>query len=86
MKKRNSILRVLLCAAMFFGVLFQGSLKAQAINTVFMVPPIDATYVHDNTIYLSPNYNISAQQWPYGTTVDILNTSGSISSLLAEEA
>ena len=86
MKKRNSILRVLLCAAMFFGVLFQGSLKAQAINTVFMVPPIDATYVHDNTIYLSPNYNISAQQWPYGTTVDILNTSGSISSLLAEVA
>lgn len=86
MKKRNSVLRVLLCAVLLFGVIFQGSLRVSAINTVFMVPPIDATYVHDNTIYLSPNYNISAESWPYGTTVNILNTSGSISSLLAEVA
>ncbi len=84
MKKRKSILRVLLCATLLLGVLFQGSLKVSAINTVFMVPPIDENYVHHNTLYLSPNYNITALSWGYGTTADILNTTGDISGLLAE--
>jgi len=84
MKMRKSILRVLLCAVLVFGAVFQGGLKASAIDTVFMVPPIDATYVHDNTVYLSPNHNISAQTWGYGTTVDILNTTGNLDALLAE--
>lgn len=84
MKKRKSILRVLLCATLLLGVFLQGSLKVSAINTVFMVPPIDADYVHDNTLYLSPNYNITSQSWGYGTTADILNTTGDIGGLLAE--
>ena len=84
MKIRKSVLRIFLCAVLVFGMVFQGSLKASAINTVIMVPPIDATYVHHNTIYLSPNYNISAQTWGYGTTVDILNTTGNLDALLAE--
>ena len=84
MKKRKSILRALLCAILFLGVLFQGSLKVSAINTVFMVPPIDADYVHHNTLYLSPNYNISVLLSSYGTSADILNTTGDIGALLAE--
>ena len=84
MKIRKSVLRIFLCAVLVFGMVCQGSLKASAINTVFMVPPIDATYVHHNTIYLSPNYNITAIQSSYGTNADILNTTGNISALLAE--
>lgn len=84
MKKRRSLLRFFLCAALTIGVIFGGSLAASAINTVFMVPPIDKNYVHSNTIYLSPNYNISAESWGYGTTVTILNTTGDIDALLAE--
>ena len=84
MKKRKSLLNFLLCATLFFCTFFQGSLKVSAINTVFMVPPIDQNYVHNNTIYLSPNYNITALKWGYGTTVDILNTTGNIDALLAE--
>lgn len=84
MKKENTVLRFLLCAALVFGLFFQGSLKASAIGTVFMVPPIDENYLHDNTLYLSPNYNISAQSWGYGTTADVLNTTGNLGGLLAE--
>ena len=84
MKKVKRVLQILLCVCLFVGVFLRGGLEAQAINTVFMVPPINATYVHDNTLYLSPNYNISACQWSYGTTVDILNTTGNVDGLLAE--
>ena len=81
---KKSILRRILCIVLVFCMVFPGSLKASAINTVFMVPPIDANYVHHNTIYLSPNYNITAIQSGYGTNADILNTTGNIGALLAE--
>lgn len=84
MKKSMRLWKVLICFVLLVGVFFQGSLRASAINTVFMVPPINKDYVHHNTLYLSPNYNISACQWGYGTTVDILNTTGNVDGLLAE--
>ena len=84
MKKQIFPIKLLLCITLLLGTFLQGNMTVSAINTVFMVPPIDQNYVHHNTIYMSPNYNITALTWGYGTTVDILNTTGNIDALLAE--
>ena len=84
MRSAKRILGGVLCAVLAFCAVFAAGVDASAINTVFMVPPIDKDYVHHNTLYLSPNYNITALSWGYGTTVDILNTTGDLDSLLNE--
>ncbi|MBR4304880.1 MAG: hypothetical protein IKT81_06075 [Clostridia bacterium] len=84
MRSIHRILSGIMCAVLVFCAVFAAAPEARAITTVFMVPPISPTYVHHNTLYLSPNYNITALSWGYGTTVDILNTTGDIDSLLSE--